>query len=37
MSITQVLDQLPAVRYESADQDFARSSVIPNRTYRVGE
>jgi Tn3 transposase DDE domain len=43
MSITQVLDQLPAVRYESADQDLARSSalmhahVIPNRTYRVGE
>jgi hypothetical protein len=43
MSITQVLDQLPAVRYESADQDLARSSplmhahVIPNRAYRVGE
>ena len=41
--ITQVLDQLPTVRHEIADQDLARSSplmhahVIPNGTYRVGE
>jgi Tn3 transposase DDE domain len=43
MSITQVLERLPTVRHEIADQDLARSSllmhahVIPNGKYRVGE